>query len=321
MNHAHIQRAPQRARRTLAVANVATIALPVPLHNAAAQLGGLARKARDKVVDQQVEKRANSVAGSSAASSGAAPRFDDVTHELTNDRIAQVLRGLAAGRAVLDGANGSPSRASLIARRDDAARKSAALSDANNKTFEAYYLKRDATQRCRNDAEHTSSQKRQQANEQKQKEFQAKAMSDPAFREKAMAIAQKIAVAQQRGDTTEMRRLMTELNGGAVADAKVDSVAADKACGPMPAKPAAMSQVEQLDAQANSLGDQIRTLEETSAATEVQESGLTERQFLMARERIEAYLSAMKYNSQPRGFSPGELTALGSRRADLEKAM
>jgi hypothetical protein len=89
----------------------------------------------------------------------------------------------------------------------------------------------------------------------------------------------------------------------------------------MPAKPAAMSQVEQLDAQANSLGDQIRTLEETSAATEVQESGLTERQFLMARERIEAYLSAMKYNSQPRGFSPGELAALGSRRADLEKAM
>jgi hypothetical protein len=146
-------------------------------------------------------------------------------------------------------------------------------------------------------------------------------MSDPAFREKAMGTAQKIAVAQQRGDTAEMRRLMAELNGGSVDDAKVDSVAADKACGPMPAKPGAMVQVEQLDAQANSLSDQIRKLEEASAATEVKESGLTERQYLMARERIEAYLSAMKYGSAPRGFGPGELAALGARRADLEKAM
>jgi hypothetical protein len=42
---------------------------------------------------------------------------------------------------------------------------------------------------------------------------------------------------------------------------------------------------------------------------------------MMARERIEAYLSAMKYNGKPRGFSPNELDALGSRRADLEKVM
>ena len=319
MSHIDIQRARLRTRRGLAVAIVASITLP--LHNASAQIGGLVRKARDKAIEQQVEKRTNSAATSNAATSSVAPRYDDVTLELTNDRIAQVLRGLTAGRAVLDGATGSPSRASLIARRDDAARKSAAISDANGKPFEAYYLKRDATQRCRNDAERSSSQKRQQANEQKQKEFQAKAMSDPAFREKAMATAQKIAIAQQRGDTTEMRRLMVELNGGSPDDAKVDSIAADKACGPMPARPAAMAQVEQLDAQVNALGDQIRKLEETSSATEVKESGLTERQFLMARERIEAYLSAMKYNSEPRGFGPGELAALGARRTDLEKAM
>jgi len=49
--------------------------------------------------------------------------------------------------------------------------------------------------------------------------------------------------------------------------------------------------------------------------------GLNERQFFMARERIEAYLSAMKYKSQPRGFSGPELEALGARRADLEKVM
>ena len=46
---------------------------------------------------------------------------------------------------------------------------------------------------------------------------------------------------------------------------KADSLAADKACGSPPPKPAAMVQVEQLDAQANTLTEQIRELEEKSA--------------------------------------------------------
>ena len=41
----------------------------------------------------------------------------------------------------------------------------------------------------------------------------------------------------------------------------------------------------------------------------------------MARERIEAYLSSVKYKSEPRGFSANELEALGARRGDLEKVM
>ena len=67
------------------------------------------------------------------------------------------------------------------------------------------------SQRCRNDAISVSREKRQQGAEARQKEFQSKAMSDPAFREKAMAVAQKMAVAQQKGDTAEMRRLMAEM--------------------------------------------------------------------------------------------------------------
>ena len=115
-----------------------------------------------------------------------------------------------------------------------------------------------------------------------------------------------MAVAQQKGDTAEVRRLMIELNGGAPESDEADSLAADKACGS--AAPAASrhgADPSKLDAQANKLSEDIRQLEEKSAATEVKESKLTERQYLMARERIEAYLSAMKYKSQPRGFSAG----------------
>lgn len=316
MSYANPDRVRAVSRRGLAVAVVASLgfALPQPM---SAQLGGLVRKAKDKVVEQQVEKRTNTVVASSA---DAAPTFDDVTLELTSDRVTQMIRGLNAGRAVLDGANGSPSRAALVARRDEAARKRATLSQENSKGFDAYTEKRDATRRCRNDATSASRNKRQAGAEQRNKELQAKAMSDPEFRAKTMAVMQKMALAQQRGDTVEMKRLAAEL-GVAADDSKPDSLAADKACGSEPPKPAAMAQIEQLDAQANALSDDIRKLEEKSAATEVKESGFTERQFLMARERAEAYLSAMKYKSRPRGFSAAELDALGAQRTDLEKVM
>ena len=319
MSYAYSTSARRLSRRGIAVAVVASLA--VPFYGAYAQLGGLVKKAKNRVVEQQVanqvEKRVNPV----GSDPGAAPKFDDVTLELTNDRIGQIIRGLSAGRAVLDGANGSPSRATLIAQRDDAAHQSADLSQKNTKAFDAYNEKRDASQRCRNDAIHASREKRQQANDQRAKEFQAKAMSDPAFREKAMAVAQKMAVAQQKGDTAEVRRLMIELNGGAPESANVDSLAADKACGSPPPQPAAMVQSQKLDALATKLTEAIRQLEEQAAETEVKESKLEQRQYQMARERIEAYLSAMKYNSQPRGFSAGELQALGARRADLEKVI
>jgi len=319
MSYAYSTSARRLSRRGIAVAVVASLA--VPFYGAYAQLGGLVKKAKNRVVEQQVanqvEKRVNPV----GSDPGAPPKFDDVTLELTNDRIGQIIRGLSAGRAVLDGANGSPSRATLIAQRDDAAHQSADLSQKNTKAFDAYNEKRDASQRCRNDAIHASREKRQQANDQRAKEFQAKAMSDPAFREKAMAVAQKMAVAQQKGDTAEVRRLMIELNGGAPESANVDSLAADKACGSPPPQPAAMVQSQTLDALATKLTEAIRQLEEQAAETEVKESKLEQRQYHMARERIEAYLSAMKYNSQPRGFGAGELQALGARRADLEKVM
>ena len=315
MSHALSHRAHAASRRGIAIAAVAALSLPI--HTASAQFGGLVKKARDKAVEQQIEKR---VPGASASNPGAPPKFDDVTVELTADRVGQILRGFAAGRAILDGTNGGVSRASLVARRDEASRKREALNDANMKAFNAYTNKRDESQRCRSDAMYKSREQRQKGEEERNKQMASKAMNDPAFRDKAIAIGQKMAAAQQRGDTAEIRRLGAEL-GIEQYDPKPDTLAADKACGREPAKPAAMVEVEQLDAQMNTLSDQIRQLEEKSAATEQKESGLSERQFFMARERIEAYLSAMKYKSQPRGFSGPELEALGARRADLEKVM
>lgn len=319
MSYVHSRRASAVSSRVVALAALAAFALP--LHTASAQIGGLVKRARDKAIEQQVDKQIDKRAGSATdASPGAPPKFDDVTVELTEDRVAGIMRGLNAGRAVLDGTSGGASRASLVARRDAAANKRASLSDANAKMITSYQEKRDESLRCRNEAIRVSRDASQQKTDKAAKELQQKAMSDPAYREKLMASMQKITAAQQKGDTAEMRRIYAEI-GMTGGDAKADTLAADKACGKEPAKPAVLAEMDRLDAEADALTEQIRKLEETAAATEIKQSGLNERQFNMARERIEAYLSAMKYNGKPRGFSAGELSALGAIRADLEKVM
>ncbi|HEX6050249.1 MAG TPA: hypothetical protein VFZ21_13300 [Gemmatimonadaceae bacterium] len=322
MSHAISRRASSRARRAIVIPVAVSLAasLAVPANTASAQLGGLVKKARDKVVEKQVDKQIEKRTGTSSTSASEPPAFDNVTLELTTERVEGVIRGLTAGRAILDGTNGGASRATLAARRDEAATRRGELSDKNAKLLNAYTEKHDETQRCRHNAMYASAEKRRQAEQQRMQEHQAKALSDPAYREKVLAISQKMAVAQQKGDTAELRRLGAQL-GLTERDTKPDSIAADKACGPMPTPPAVLVQMDQLDAQANTLTEQIRELEEKAAATEVKESGMNERQFHMARERIEAYLSAMKYKTNPGAFSAGELEALGARRADLEKVM
>jgi hypothetical protein len=319
MNYANSHRAPVFTRSAIAVLVFA--ALVVPAHGASAQLGGLAKRARDKVVDKQVDKQIEKRTGGSASTSvNAPPTYDDVTLELTTDRVDGVIRGLSAGRAVLEGTSAAPGRAALVARRDEATTKREDLSSRNEKLLNAYVETRDDSERCRSNAMYASRDKRQQAAQRRSQELQAKAMSDPAYREKVLAVSQKMGVAQQKGDTAEFRRLAAEI-GLADDDTKADTVAADKACGRLPAKPTALVQIEQLDAQANALSEQIRQLEEQAAATEVKQSGMNERQFHMARERIEAFLSAMKYKSKPGAFGAAELEALGARQAELEKVM
>ena len=309
MSTANLQRTRIASRSMIPVAVVAAVLLP--LNTATAQLGGLVKKARDKAVESQVEKR---VGATTSASADAAPKFDDTTVELTNERVAQMIRGLSAGRAILE------ARTPLFARRDEAYKRRAELSDANEKALDAYTVKRDESQRCRSNAMYASRETRRKATDARNKELSAKAMNDPAYRQKIMELMPKITAAQQKGDTAEVKKLMAQMGVGE-DDTKADTAAADAKCGKEPAKPAALVEMDKLDADAQKLSDDIRKMEEQAAATEQKESGLTERQFMMARERIEAYLSAVKYKANPGGFSAAERDALGARRADLEKVM
>ena len=82
-------------------------------HTAAAQIGDLRRRARAAVTGQTATRPCDS----------AKVVFDTLVLELTSARLEQVLKGLRAAKALLDGRPGKPGWDALAARRDAAAKE------------------------------------------------------------------------------------------------------------------------------------------------------------------------------------------------------
>lgn len=276
--------------------------LPSVVH---AQLGGLVRKARDKVTRSAAEQ-----SGVAAAVEGDNVTFGEVIVELTPERLDQVMRGLAVGRAKVGGTDG---RAALVARRDAAANEAGDLATRHGSEIDAHNQKRWAIERCRN----TTFEERGSARD---KELSQRAMTDAAFRERVMDLTMKSAEAQAKGDSAAYAKVMSEfrkLRG----ESRADTVAVDKACGVMPAPHPIDARITALQAEAAQADQQIRDAETAAAAEEAKASGLEPRAYAMARERIEMYLARVKYNSPQRGFTSNELQALMARRTELQNLM
>ena len=192
------------------------------------------------------------------------------------------------------------------------------------KIISAYELKHSETERCRNEAMRESSDRQRAVQNKQQDAFQQKVMSDPALQQKMAAMAQQMGMAQAKGDTATLYKLQREMYAAAgfsEGDPKADTLAADKACGAMPTKPAVLVQIDRLSADENGIRERIRATEERAGAAAVKESGLSARQYDVAKERVEMYLERAKAQSRQRGFSKAELEALGARSAELEAAL
>lgn len=289
------------ARLALAAAFAAAI---VPT-TAEAQLGGLVKKAKSKVVREAGDK-----SGVNDAIEGEDVKFTSVIVELTPETLDKVMLGMKAGRARVDAPNG---RAQLVKERDDASNESSALWDKHGDAINAYNDKRSANERCRRDAFEAIEKPRDEA-------LGKKAMNDPAFRDKIMALTQQMALMQQKGDSTALSTFELEfrkLRG----DSKADTAAVDKSCGVAPAPHPMEAKIKSLQAKSWSLDAKIRDLDASADDADAKASGLEPRQYAMARERIEMYLSQAKSDSPKRGFNSNELKALSARRAELEKLM
>ena len=294
-----------RAGRQIAGLAIAALVLSISASPANAQLGGLVRKAKDKVVREAGDK-----SGANATLEGEDVKFTSVIVELTPETLDKVMLGMKAGRARVDAPNG---RAALVQERDASSNEAGNLWSKYGDDINALNTKRNEIERCRHDAF-------QALNKDRDEELRKRAMTDPAFRDKIMALTQQMGMQQAKGDTTvgskfelEFRKLRGE--------SKADTTAADKKCGTMPAPHPMEAKIDGLRAKSSAADARIRDLDSSADDDDAKASGLEKRQYFMARERIEMYLMRAKSESPQRGFSPAELKSLSARRAELAKLM
>lgn len=304
-------RAPAVAARTdrtwlvvVAALILSSLVLLFPV-TANAQLGGLVRKAKEKVVRDAGDK-----SGVNAALEGESVEFGAVILELTDERLAQVMRGMEVGRARVEAPNG---RAAVVSQRDDLANQAADLSNKHGTEIDTHNTKRWEIERCRNEAFRERDQGRDEA-------LANKAMTDLAFREKVMALAMRAAEVQASGDSVALVKLQGEMRA-LRGESRADTVAVTAKCGAAMAPHPVDAKLVTMRDEISRLDNQLRSMEESAAAEEVKASGLEPRQYHMARERIELYLGRAKNNAKQNGFTTNELKALTARRADLERLM
>lgn len=271
--------------------------LALPAH---AQLGGLVRKAKSAATGEASRR-----SGATAALEGQDVAFDDATLELTPELLDQVIRGLQAGQA----ANTGQLIVALADERDKLANEAADLHSKHGTAIDAHNGRRSDVDRCRDDAFRVQGDAREKA-------LQQRALTDPAFRAKVMAMTMKLGEAQAKSDTTALRTFEREfriLSG----ENKADTARVDSKCGAAIPPHAMDLRIQSLHAQARELDQKVRDVEQQATEDEAKAAGMTVRQFGMARERIVMYLARVKANSQQRGLTSTELKALEARRSTL----
>lgn len=293
------------------------IALPTA---AQAQLGGFLKK--------KIENRiADKVLGEDSGRRAAPPKFSDDVLEITDARLDQLLRGIAAEEAAL----GRAQRADAQAKQQGAARQ--ASYEAERRQFDAavteYQKAAMAYQKCQMDA-FAHGAGGAMANPAAAK--MANAMNAlpeaerDAFQARIEARQDKMRAAQERGDEATRMKLAAEMDadmqktlgisseelraGNAASSRGVAQMQAEQQkCGAEPVPPR-----EPEDP--TSVSIDVRDTVQTAAFAA---SGLSDMQYTVMRERTAAWL-ASKEEDKPLdlyGFTKEELEALEAKREAL----
>ncbi len=298
---------PRRATATLLVAFVALGVAALPVTRAHAGLGGLMKAAKDKAANAMGKKATDAVVPEAAGSPGAAPTFDDVTLELTSERLDKIVAGLQVAR------DANAKRAGMLAHQQQMQDMISATYDKYGKAIDETRGKRDLVRNCWDDF---LSKRR----ESREDEMRQSMMSDPAKRQKMMEMSQAMAKAQQSGNQAEVERIqgqMMQMFGLSHAD----SVAAQQRCGAIPPVHPMQVRIDSLQAGVQKADKDMRALDEKSSAAEAKASEMTIPQFAMARERIEMWLAKGTGPARRSGVTAGEMQALDAHRQALEDAL
>jgi hypothetical protein len=272
---------------------IACTALLVVAPAARAGLGDMMKKATDKAT-KTVEKKAAPAAPCKAV------EYDDVTLELTNDRIERIL---ATFKAAGDAGAGRPA---LVEKLNKVTDERNALWDKHGEAIQATQSKRSDVETCYHDGYRAAEDRRMQ-------EYMQRAMADPALLAKYQRAAAENNAAAAKGDSAAMNRIMQVIHEE-TAPTREDSLKVRKECGSLPPRSAAEEKVDALDKETTALNDQIAKVDEKVAEAQAKESGMDQQQWGGALERIQAYLGWKRSNpsskSPPCGFSSAEFQAL-----------
>ena len=280
------------------------LVLAIAAAPANAQLGGLAKKMKDKAMQAAAEK-----AGLDTKNAPTPPTYDDVIIELTAPRVDALLKGLEASQAVLTANGGIPA---ILKDREALEAQISTLNDRANAVSSGYYNARNRWSSCENDAQDALSKKHE---DEVRKATAAMIANSAVAAERgryAAAYQQDLAKAVASGDSVAMKKVITDYYKIWGIDLSKDDAIIAAKCGAVPAKPQAMLELDRANARKDSLDVRARAIETRAVLEGSKVSGLTEQQFAMARERAQMAVTGTRTR-----FSKGELAALDARKAEL----
>jgi hypothetical protein len=283
------------------LAAVAALAVIVPA-SSHAQLGGLVRKAKEAAANKVVESHP-SLNKNLKPSNAFGP-------ELTAQSLDGVLLGLATTQVKL----GEADALRLQRQKIDAdLTKSYSAHDRDRETFDNAHRSAESCQDSVRSVRKTASQDA----------YMKRMQSDPVAQAKMIEAGRTLGIqvnaAQQKGDTAEVRRLVTALTKSQGIDPQADSVAAVERCGAIPRKPAWYIEQDSLRARSNRIDGQIRDIENGAAGEGAKASGMTIKDYSLARERVLHWYMESKGATPIQAFGSDERKLLESRKADIVK--
>ena len=279
--------------RCLMSAALVIVTLP---SDASAQLGGLVRKAKGAAQNRITE---NTNLKSS----------ETFGPELTPASLDAVLRGLAATTAKLDQVK------QLEPERDRANTDYAKSSTAHESDRQRYQDASDRISRCQSDMIRDRGKAAQDAYKRR--------TADPAEQAKVMQasmdLARQAGQLQAKGDTAGVRKLMANMAKAQGIDPAADTAAAIAACGAKPPAPAWLAEQDSLREKTRRIDGQIRQLENDAATAGASASGMTNKEYSLARERVVNWYQEARGGTAVQVFGGDERKLLESRRSEIEK--
>jgi hypothetical protein len=264
---------------------------------------GIPKKVKD-VVGKSAEQKAPAETKTAAPDEPVV--FDEVVVELTEERVQGILTAFERAEKA------SAGRPALVAKVDKAYEERGKIDEKHGERIREDQRKRSEIDVCYHDGY-------QAVQERKTQEYQQKALTDPAIREKFTKVAQEQNAAAAAGDSAAIQKINAVLFSE-MLPSKEDSATVRKGCGPMPPPSAEEKKLDALDKELSSLNEQIRTIDDQVSK---EQGGLNPQQWGMALERVQMFLSAKKQkpSDSPRGFSEEELKAMEKHLEDLKGAL